>query len=144
MSQLKRYFLKHRSQPDVWAIEGDDSDGAILAALDVTSDATKGGLCPHMLDALPLVANVGDLEYIARQRDDYELHVPECGNTHHLLADLLALEREHVEAVAEFAEADAVAKMKKRAAENAGSKVHAVLARMMDRKPLPLFDAAGV
>ena len=142
-SGLTRFYLKHRAEPGTFACEG-DAAGAILGALDVTDEQTKGGLCPHMLSSLPLAGRVDDLDYLNRERDNFEPFVPECGNVHHLLEDLLDLERAHVTAINEYAEADAEAKTRKKAMEAAGQKVHALLIRISERKPLPLFDAAGV
>ena len=139
-----RRFIKHRAEPTVYAIETDE-DGMILGAVDLTDDATKGGLCPHMIGSIPLAGRIEDVEYLNRKIDDeYDDYVPECGNVHHLMTDLLAMERAHREAAALFALADSDAKAKRKTMENAGAKVHDLLQRIEDRKPLPLFEAAGV
>jgi len=141
---MTRYFLKHRAEPTVYAVEGDE-DGNLLAVLDVTDAATSGGLCPHLLSSLPLAGRIEDVEYVNRVRDaEYDSYVPECGNVHHLMTDLLALEREHREAAAAFAMADSKSKATKKDMELRAAKVHALLDRINDRVPLPLFEAAGV
>jgi hypothetical protein len=141
---VTRYFLKHRAEPTVFAVEADDG-GELLAVLDVTDAATKGGLCPHLLDSLPLAGRIDDVEYLRRARDDeYDIYAPDCGNVHHLMTDLLALEREHRDAAATFAMADSTAKAAKKDMELRAGKVHALLNRINDRTPLPLFDAVGV
>lgn len=139
----RRHFLKHQAEPGTYAIEIDE-DGQILAALDVTDEATKGGLCTHLLSSLPLAGRIDDVDYLNRQRECYEVFEPECGNVHHLMADLIELERAHRRLIDRFAFEDSTAKSTKKDMEAAGAKVHALLARIADRKPLPLFDAAGV
>ncbi len=143
MSNLTRYFLKHRAEPATYAIETDE-EGTILGALDVTDGATKGGLCAHMLDSMALTGRVDDIEYLNRTRDDFEPYEPNCANEHHLLSDLLALEKEYLTAMGAYAASDAETKTLKKSMEARGEKVHALLAKIADRKPLPLFDAAGV
>jgi hypothetical protein len=144
MVPMIKRFIKHRAEPTVFAIETDE-EGTILAALDVTDEATKGGLCPHMIASMPLSGHVEDIEFLSRKIDDeFDDYVPECGNVHHLMNDLLQMEREHRDAAASFAMADSTAKAKKKSMELAGQKVHDLLQRIEDRKPLPLFEVAGV
>lgn len=139
-----RSFIKHRVEPHVYAIESDE-DGVILSALDVTSESTSGGICLHALASLPLAGRIDDVEYLQRTRhDEFDDFVPDCGNVHHLMTDLLGMETEHRRAAAEFAMADSKSKALKKEMEIAGAKVHELLARISDRKPLPLFDAVGV
>lgn len=107
--ELKRYYLKHKTEPTTYAVEGDDR-GEVLAALDVTGDATKGGLCPHLLETLPLAARIDDVIQINKHKDDFQVFEPDCQNTHHLLSDLLTLERNYREATSAFGQADAEAK----------------------------------
>jgi hypothetical protein len=141
--KLTRSLIKHNIEPHVYVIESDE-DGMILAALDVTSEATRGGLCGHMLADLPLAGAIDDVEMLNRERDDsFGPYEAECGNVHHLLADLLAMEREHRSAAASFAMADSRAKSLKKEMELRAQKVHELLGRIGDRKPLPLFDAIG-
>jgi predicted nucleic acid-binding protein len=56
------------------------------------------------------------------------------------LAELLELEVAYRHALAISAAADADAKAARKVAETAGLKVHAALGRLVDRKPLPLFE----
>jgi hypothetical protein len=138
-----RMFIKHRAEPTTYAIEADEG-GLILAALDVTDEATTGGLCPHLLGGLPLAGRLDDVEMLNRQREaEFEDYVPECGNLHHLMQDLLALERDHRDAAAAFALADSRAKSLKKDLEMRAAKVHDLLDRINHRTPLPLFEAAG-
>jgi hypothetical protein len=137
---MNRYFLKHRAQPTVYAVEGDE-DGDILGVLDVTTEATSGGLCPHLLSTLPLAGRLDDVEYLQRTREEYESFTPECGNVHHLMTDLLTFEREHRQVAAAFALADGKAKALKKDMELRAAKVHELLGRIDDRSALPLFDA---
>jgi hypothetical protein len=138
----RRMYLKHRAEPGTYAVEY-DVDGMILNALDVTSEATKGGLCPHMLHTLPLAGRLDEVEYLNRMRssDTFEEWLPDCGNVHHLLNDLVTLEQEHRRAIDGFAMADSIAKSKRKDMELTAAKVHELLARISDRKPLPLFEA---
>ena len=140
--ELKRYYLKHKAEPSTFAVEADER-GEILSALDVTDEATKGGLCPHLLESLPLKARIDDVIDLNAHRNDYALFEPDCLNTHHLLADLLTLERGFREATGAFEQADAEAKALKKRMEAQGEKVHALLVRIQDRKPLPLFEASA-
>jgi hypothetical protein len=141
--ELIRYFVKHVARPDVYAVEGDEQ-GQILAVLDVTNEATKGGLCPHLLSTLPLAGRIEDVDLVMRQREQFEDYTPECGNVHHLMTDLLALERDHITAAGKFAASDSETKTLKKDMEAKGAKVHALLAQINDYKPLPLFETAGV
>lgn len=141
--KVTRLCIKHAAEPTVYVVECDD-EGTILAALDVTDDATRGGLCAHILDTLPLAAQLDELTYLQRDRDRYVPYEPDCGNVHHLMHDLLRLEREHRAAAAAFALADSRAKGLKKDMETKAAEVHELLARLADRKPLPLFDTVGV
>lgn len=142
MSETIRYFLKHRAEPATYAVEGDD-DGTLRGALDVTATVTAGGLCAHQLATLPIEPSE-DLERLQAARDDFEEWVPDCENVHHLMTELLALERAHLASINTYAAADAQTKALKKTMEAAGTKVHALLQKVADRKPLPLLDAAGV
>lgn len=138
-----RSLIKHQAEPTVYAIEGDE-DGMILAALDVTDEATSGGLCVHMLAGLPLAGRIDDVEMLNRERDEqWAPYVPECGNTHHLLGELIAMEKDHRAAAGLFAIADAKARSLKKDVDQKAAKVHELLARIADRKPLPLFEQQG-
>ena len=77
--KLTRTFVKHQIEPAIYAIETDE-DGTILGALDVTAEATKGGLCRHMIDSLPLTGRVDEVEYLQRDRAAYDPYEPDCGN----------------------------------------------------------------
>jgi len=133
-----RYFLKHKALPTVYAVEADE-DGTIMFALDVTDEATKGGLCLHMLDSLPLAARVDDVLALTKDRFEFLDYEPECGNTHHLMTDLLELEERYRDASDAFNVAHARASVLKKQMEGCGDEVHALLRKIRDRKPLPLF-----
>lgn len=140
--ELSRYYLKHKADPTTYAVEADER-GEILSALDVTDEAAKGGLCPHLLTTLPLAARIDDVESLNRHRDEFHVCEPDCRNTHHLLSDLLALERDYRTAVQAWEVADGEAKVLKKRMEAQGEKVHALLQRIQDRKPLPLFEQSA-
>lgn len=140
--ELRRYYLKHKAEPATFAVEADDR-GEILSALDVTDDATKGGLCPHLLESLPLAARIDDVIALNRDRESFQVFEPDCRNAHHLMADLLTMERGYREATSAFEQADAEAKALKKRMEAQGEKVHALLSKIQDRKPLPLFETAA-
>jgi len=140
--ELKRYYLKHKAEPATFAVEADER-GEILAALDVTDESTTGGLCPHALASMPLKALIDDVIELNAQRKDFEIHEPDCRNTHHLLADLLTLEADFRAATRMFEQADGEAKALKKRMEAQGEKVHALLTRITERKPLPLFESSA-
>jgi len=140
--ELKRYYLKHKAEPTTFAVEADER-GEILAALDVTDEQTKGGLCPHALESLPLKARIDDVIDLNKHRDDFQVYEPDCRNVHHLMTDLLTLERGFREATSAFEQADAEAKALKKRMEAQGEKVHALLSKIQDRKPLPLFETTA-
>lgn len=141
--KLIRTFIKHRAEPTVYALETDE-EGNILAALDVSDAATKGGLCPHMLASMALTGRVEDLEYLTRAREaEFEDFVPECGDVHHLMTDLLSLEKEYQTSCAAFAMADSRAKSLKKDMELKGARVHECLTRVRQpRLPFPPLAAA--
>lgn len=134
-----RALIKHTIEPTTYAVEI-DADGMILSALDVTTEATSGGLCPHLLETLPLAAAIDDVERLNRTRDAYSTFVPDCANAHHLLSDLVKLESEHRTAIDAFAAADARAKSAKKRVDETAAEVHQLLGKIRDRKPLPLFE----
>jgi CHAD domain-containing protein len=134
-----RSFIKHIKEPGTYAVETDE-DGFILAALDVSSEMTSGGICPHLLPTLPLAGRVEDIEVLMRARDEYEPFEPDCGNVHHLMNDLLSFEREYRQSETAFALADSKAKALKKEMEAKAVRVHDLLSRISDRKPLPLFE----
>lgn len=136
---LKRFFLKHKAEPMTFAVEADDR-GNILGIIDVTDSATKGGLCPHLLDTLPLVGRIDDADFLNRTREEFDYYAPDCANTHHLLNDLLELEKDYRIFLAEWSEADGEAKRLKKRMEAQAEKVHELLQKIQDRKPLPLFE----
>ena len=137
-----RRFTKHLKDATVFAIEAAE-DGLILASLDVTTEATSGGLCTHLLPTLPLAGRLDDVEYLNAHADEFEGFEPECGNAHHLMNDLVTLEKEHRNAIAVYAMAASRAAGAKKEMELRAAKVHDLLGRIGDRKPLPLFDAIG-
>lgn len=139
MPMTKRAFLKHTNEPTTYAVEMDD-DGLVLSLLDVTSEITNGGLCSHILASLPLAGRVDDLELMRRTRDEYDAFEPDCGNAHHLIHDLIALEQEYRRVCDAFALADSKAKSLKDDMNNKRDKVHSLVRKIADRKPLPLFD----
>jgi hypothetical protein len=142
--KLTRSLIKHIAEPTVYVIETDE-DGMILNALDVTNEATGGGLCPHVINDLPLAGRIEDVELLNRERDEqWQPYVPDCGNIHHLMTDLLAFEREHRAAAQAFAMADSRAKGLRKELDLKSQKVHELLGRIADRKPAPLFEAAGL
>lgn len=55
--ELKRFYLKHKDLSTIYAVEADDR-GEILAVLDMSTEAEKGGICPHQLSSLPLVGRM--------------------------------------------------------------------------------------
>lgn len=59
------------------------------------------------------------------------------------MTDLLVLEADYRAMVRAFEQADAEAKALKKRMEAQGEKVHALLCRISDRKPLPLFEGAA-
>lgn len=137
--ELTRFYLKHKTNTEVFAVEADDR-GEILAALDVTAEASSGGVCPHMLATLPLAGRVDDVVSLNMRRAEFAFVEPECGNTHHLLADLLTLEREFRGSTQRWESADRTSKSLKKIMEEDGEKVHQLLMKIQDRKPLPLFE----
>lgn len=139
--ELQRYYLKHKDEPLTYAVEADER-GHVLASLDVSSEEASGGLCPHMLSSLPLAGRLDDVEMINKRRAEFKLFEPECGNTHHLLRDLLDMEREYRGSTQRWESADRNAKALKKVMEEDGEKVHQLLMKIQDRKPLPLF--AGI
>lgn len=139
--ELTRVYLKHKAEPLTFAVEMDER-GRCLAVLDVSDEQTKGGLCPHLLGVLPLAGRIDDVESVNARRQEFHLFEPECGNTHHLLADLLTMERAYRGSTERFESADRNAKSLKKIMEEDGAKVHQLLIKIQDRKPLPLF--AGV
>lgn len=140
--ELKKYYLKHKAEPLTYAVEADER-GHVLAALDVSGDETSGGLCPHILPSLPLAGGMDDVEMLNKQRAEFNLFEPECGNTHHLLKDLLEMEREYRGSTQRWESADRNAKSLKKIMEEDGEKVHQLLMKIQDRKPLPLFAGIG-
>jgi hypothetical protein len=147
---LTRSLIKHAKEPAFYVIEADE-DGVILAALDVSSEVTSGGLCRHMVKDVPLLGQLDDVERLNRERaqgdaegvDVWLPYVAECGNVHHLMTELLALDRDHRAAAHAYAVADAKAKSLKKEMDARGEKVHELLGQISDRKPLPLFEAIG-
>jgi hypothetical protein len=139
MASTTRRLIKHVHEPTVYAVEVDE-DGFILAALDVTSEVTSGGLCLHMLSTLPLAGALDDVERLNRERDTFDAYTADCGNVHHLMADLIAAEREHRAASAQTAMAESRFRSLKKDTELKAAKVHDLLGRIADRKPLPLFE----
>lgn len=138
--KLTRSLIKHLEDGTIYCIEADES-GFILAALDVTSEANSGGLCSHILASLPLAGNIEEVERLNRDRDRFEGFEAACGNVHHLMAELLDLEREHRAASALCAMAEARFRSLKKDVDLKGTKVHELLNRIAERKPLPLFAA---
>jgi hypothetical protein len=135
-----RLFLKHIAEPTVYAIEADEG-GVTVGALEVTSDMTAGGLCPHMLPTLPLNGRAEVLAYLEESRHLYEPYEPDCGNVHHLMHDLLNYERDHREAADTYAMADSKAKALKKEMEAKAARIHDLLRRINDRESLPLFES---
>ena len=142
MGKTTRSLIKHRQEPTVYAIESDE-DALILAALDVTREATSGGLCSHTLGDLPLAGRIDDVELLNRERENYDGFIPECGNVHHLMTELLALDREHRQAAAAASIAEARFRSLRKDVDAKSQKVHELLARINERKPLPLFEGIG-
>src|SRR5262245_37007818 len=127
-----RSLIKHLQEPTVYAIESDE-DGLILSALDVTREATSGGLCLHTLGDLPLAGRIDDVELLNRERENFDAYVPDCGNVHHLMTELLALDRDHRATSAAAAIADSKAKSLRKDAEAKAAKVHELLAKINER-----------
>lgn len=141
MQKTTRALIKHRQEPTVYAIEADE-DGIILAALDVTSEVTGGGFCVHLLPALALTGRIDDVELLNREREEHwEGFTPECGNVHHVMADLIAAEKEHRAAATATAIAESRFRSLKKDTDAKAAKVHDLLGRIADRKPLPLFES---
>lgn len=136
---VTRSLIKHRIEPTTYAVEM-DFEGVILGALDVTSEVTSGGFCSHTLSGLPLAGSIDTVEQLNRQRDDFEAFQPTCGNVHHLFNDILTMKKSHRAALAAFALADARAKALEREAKAQAAKIEELLGRLVDQKPLPLFD----
>jgi hypothetical protein len=139
--ELTRYFLKHKKDGGTYAVEADEHR-EIVACLDVTDDAKRGGVCPHLLAGLPLASHRFDVDALNKNREDFERFDPDCGNTHHLLADLVAMEGVYRESVTRWESADGTAKAFKKVMEGNSERVHELLNRIRDRKPLPLFEQA--
>lgn len=139
---MTRRLIKHLAQPVIYAVDVDD-DGMVLGALDVTTEVTSGGLCSHLLESLPLVGRLDDVEYLNAHRDEYEPYATACGNIHHLMRDLLRLEADHRAAKAAFRLTDARAKALRRDVDARAAEVHALLDQIAERKPLPLFEDAA-
>jgi hypothetical protein len=140
--ELKRYYLRHKELKTTYAVEGDDR-GEILGVLDVSAEAGQGGICPHMLPSLPLAGRIDEVEYLMKHRDEFAIEEPDCRNAHHLMTDLLLLESDYRAMTRQFEQADAEAKALKKRMEAQGDKVHSLLCRIQDRKPLPLFETAA-
>jgi hypothetical protein len=139
---MTRSLIKHIQEPTIYAIEADEN-GFILGALDVTSEITSGGFCAHLLNGLPLTGALDDVERLNRERDEHwQVFESDCGNVHHLMADLLAFEKDHRAAATAFAMADSRAKALRKDMDLRAQKVHDLLGRIADRKPLPLFEKA--
>lgn len=138
-----RSLIKHTAEPFIYCIECDD-EGFILAAMDVTKEAESGGLCPHMLAGLPLAGAIEDVERLNRERDsEWNVYTTDCGNVHHLMADLINAEKDHRAAAAQTAMAESKFRSLKKDTELKAAKVHDILGRLADRKPLPLFEPLG-
>lgn len=134
--ELTRAYLKHKIEALVFAVEVDERR-TVLGALDVSDEETKGGLCHHMLSSLPLKADIDIVSDLNRNIKDFALYEPECGNTHHLMHDLISLEREYRDASRAFESADRTRKALQKNMEECGTKVHDLLERIYDRKPPP-------
>jgi hypothetical protein len=140
--ELSRYYLMHKKTEITFAVEADDR-GEILGAVEVTAEKYLGGLCPHMLPTLPLAGRIDDVIDLQKSRDDFDVYEPDCRNAHHLMSDLLVLESDYRAMTRAFEQADAEAKALKKRMEAQGEKVHALLCRISDRKPLPLFETTA-
>jgi hypothetical protein len=136
--EIRRFYIKHKAQPTVFAIERDKM--GYLAALEVTDSATKQGLCPHLLASLPLTNEPGLLAHLERTKTEFELYEPECGNVHHLMNDLIELERDYRDCLRQWTQVDLSAKALKKLVDSKGEKVHELLERIYNRPTLPLFD----
>lgn len=136
--EIVRFYIKHKAEPTVFAIERDKQ--GYLAAMEVTDSATKQGLCPHLLPSLPLGDEPGLLTHLERHKTEFELYEPECGNVHHLMNDLIELERDFRECGRQWASADLSAKALKKLLDSKGEKVDDLLERIYNRPSLPLFD----
>lgn len=136
--EIVRFYIKHKANPTVFAIERDKR--GYLAALEVTDASTKGGVCPHMLPSLPLSDEPGLLAHLERAKTEFELYEPECGNVHHLMTDLIELERDYRDVLRQWTQIDMQAKALKKLVDHKGDKVHELLERIYNRPALPLFD----
>ena len=141
-SETRRFYLKHHAEPSVYAVEV-APDGLIINALDLSDEHTKdggAGICKHALDALPLHGHVEDIERLNNNRNDWRTYDPDCRNVHHLVDELMDLEREYLKDLGTYNDSAEDTKALRKRADASGERVHALLQRLSTREPLPLFD----
>jgi hypothetical protein len=83
------------------------------------------------------------VELLNRERESYEAYTADCANVHHLMADVVAAEKDHRRAAEASAMAESRFRSLKKDTELKAQRVHELLGKIVDRKPLPLFEQTG-